>query len=177
MTTQAGTATTAEHRHDQDQYLTFMLGRETFALGILDIKEILEYAEPTEVPMMPAFIRGVVNLRGAAVPVVDLCARFGRPSTPVGKKTCIVIVETGGVDERHVLGVVVDAVNEVLEIPDTEIEPAPGFGASIRSDFIQGMGKVRGKFVIILDAGRVLSVAEMEQLAQAGPDTTAQSAA
>jgi purine-binding chemotaxis protein CheW len=177
MTIQAGIAPSAEHRHDQDQYLTFMLGRETFALGILAIKEILEYAEPTEVPMMPAFIRGVVNLRGAAVPVVDLCARFGRPSTPVGKKTCIVIVETGAADERHVLGVVVDAVNEVLQIPDTEIEPTPSFGASIRSDFIQGMGKVRGKFVIILDAERVLSVAEMEQLAQSGADTAAQSAA
>lgn len=170
QTTQANAAASAEHRHDQNQYLTFMLGRETFALGILAIKEILEYAEPTEVPMMPAFIRGVVNLRGAAVPVVDLCARFGRSSAPVGKKTCIVIVESGAGEERHVLGVVVDAVNEVLEIPDGEIEPAPSFGASIRSDFIQGMGKVRGKFVIILNAECVLSVSEMEMLARTDTD-------
>ena len=167
---------TDEHRHDQHQYLTFVLGRETFALGILCIKEILEYTPPTEVPMMPSFIRGVVNLRGAAVPVVDLCTRFGRVSAPVGKKTCIVIVEANSGDESHVLGVVVDAVNEVLEIPNTEIEPPPSFGSSIRTDFIQGMGKVRGKFVIILDVERVLSIDEMELLTQTSM-TPAQSAA
>lgn len=151
-------------RHDQHQYLTFMLGRETFALGILGIKEILEYTQPTDIPMMPDSIRGVVNLRGAVVPVIDLCARFGRASTPVSKKTCIVIVETSIDDERHVLGVLVDAVNEVLEIPVEDIEPPPTFGASIRADFIHGMGKVRGKFVIILDEGRVLSVEDLEKL-------------
>jgi purine-binding chemotaxis protein CheW len=158
----------AERRHDQNQYLTFVLGRETFALGILSIKEILEYSEPTEIPMMPAFIRGVVNLRGAAVPVVDLGARFGRPSAPVTKKTCVVIIETRVGDESHTLGVMVDSVNEVLEIPDSDIEPAPSFGASIRADFIQGMGKVRGKFVIILDVDRVLNIEELEMLTQAG---------
>lgn len=157
-----------DRRHDQNQYLTFMLGRETFALGILGIKEILEYAQPTDIPMMPSFIRGVVNLRGAVVPVVDLCARFGKPSTPVTKKTCVVIVETMLNGDRHVIGVVVDAVNEVLEIPNSEIEPPPTFGASVRSDFIRGMGKVRGKFVIILNEDRVLSVEEMENLARAG---------
>jgi purine-binding chemotaxis protein CheW len=116
---------------------------------------------------MPAFIRGVVNLRGAAVPVVDLCARFGRPSVAVTKKTCIVIIETRVEDESHVIGVMVDAVNEVIEIPGNEIEPPPSFGASIRADFIAGMGKVRGKFVIILDVDRVLCVEEMEMLTQA----------
>ncbi|MBM0105653.1 purine-binding chemotaxis protein CheW [Steroidobacter sp. S1-65] len=166
-----------ERRHDQNQYLTFVLGRETFALGILSIKEILEYSAPTEIPMMPAFIRGVVNLRGAAVPVVDLSARFGRPSTPVTKKTCVVIIETTVAEESHIIGVVVDAVNEVLEIPDTEIEPAPGFGASIRADFIQGMGKVRGKFVIILDVNRVLCIDEMEMLTQAATGDAVPSAA
>ncbi|GFE83351.1 chemotaxis protein CheW [Steroidobacter agaridevorans] len=167
MNKTAETIEDAERRHDQNQYLTFVLGRETFALGILSIKEILEYSPPTEIPMMPAFIRGVVNLRGAAVPVVDLCARFGRPSAAVTKKTCIVIVETRVEDESHVIGVVVDAVNEVLEIPGSEIEPAPSFGASIRADFIEGMGKVRGKFVMILDVDRVLCVEEMEMLTQA----------
>lgn len=152
------------HRHDQNQYLTFVLGRETFALGILSIKEILEYSPPTEIPMMPAFIRGVVNLRGAAVPVVDLCARFGWPSAPVTKKTCVVMIEARLGEESHVIGVVVDAVNEVLEIPNSEVEAAPSFGASIRADFIQGMGKVRGKFVIILDQNRVLCIEEMEML-------------
>jgi purine-binding chemotaxis protein CheW len=161
----------AEHRHDQNQYLTFMLGRETFALGILSIKEILEYTPPTEVPMMPAFIRGVVNLRGAAVPVIDLCARFGRAAAALTKKTCIVIMEVRAGEESHVVGVVVDAVNEVLEIPDGEVEPPPSFGASIRADFIRGMGKVRGKFVIILDVERVLSIDEMERLSQAAAPT------
>ena len=170
-TTAAAVEQDSERRHDQNQYLTFVLGRETFALGILSIKEILEYAAPTEIPMMPAFIRGVVNLRGAAVPVVDLCARFGRQSTPVTKKTCVVIVETRLGEESHVIGVVVDAVNEVLEIPNSDIEPAPSFGASIRADFIQGMGKVRGKFVIILDVDRVLCVEEMEMLTQVSADS------
>jgi purine-binding chemotaxis protein CheW len=158
-------ASNSEGRHDQNQYLTFVLGRETFAIGILGIKEILEYEAPTDVPMMPAFVRGVVNLRGMVVPVIDLCARFGRPSAPVTKKTCVVIVETRANEESQILGIVVDAVNEVLEIPHTEIEPAPSFGSSVRTDFIAGMGKVRDKFVVILDANRVLSLDEMENLA------------
>jgi purine-binding chemotaxis protein CheW len=117
--------------------------------------------------MMPAFIRGIVNLRGAVVPVIDLCARFGRTSTAITKKTCIVIVETSEREDRQVLGVLVDAVNEVLEIPGTDIEPAPSFGASVRTDFIDGMGKVRDKFVIILNVDSVLSVSEMETIASA----------
>ncbi|AMN46376.1 chemotaxis protein CheW [Steroidobacter denitrificans] len=161
-----------EPRHDLHQYLTFMLGRETFAFSILGIKEILEYTSPTDIPMMPAFIRGVVNLRGAAVPVVDLCARFDRSCTPITKKTCIVIIESGTEDERHVLGVLVDAVNEVLEIPDADIQPPPRFGASIRADFIHGMGKVRGKFVIILDRASVLSVEEMAAIAHSDAAVT-----
>jgi purine-binding chemotaxis protein CheW len=154
-------------RHDQHQYLTFVLGGETFALGILSIKEIMEYEIPTDVPMMPAFVRGVVNIRGAVVPVIDLCARFGRPSTAISKKTCIVIAETSVNGESQVLGVVVDAVNEVLEIPRSEIEPPPSFGVSVRTDFIHGMGKVRDKFVIILNVDSVLSVDDMETLAGA----------
>jgi len=159
--------TAAKERTDQSQYLTFVLGKETFAVGILIIKEILEYEEPTDVPMMPAFVRGVVNLRGTVVPVIDLSARFGRPSAAVTKRTCIVIIETALNDVRQVLGVVVDAVNEVLEIAATDIEPPPDFGTSIRTDFIQGMGKVRDKFVIILKVDSVLSTDEMEQLAGA----------
>lgn len=160
-------ANSQQGRHDQHQYLTFVLGGETFALGILSIKEIMEYEIPTDVPMMPAFVRGVVNIRGAVVPVIDLCARFGRPSAGISKKTCIVIVETSVNGESQVLGVVVDAVNEVLEIPHSEIEPPPSFGVSVRTDFIHGMGKVRDKFVIILNVDSVLSVDDMETLAGA----------
>jgi purine-binding chemotaxis protein CheW len=142
----------------------FMLGQETFALGILRIKEILEYQVPTEVPMMPEFIRGIVNLRGSVVPVIDLSARFGRPAAAVTKKTCIVILETQVDDERQVLGLVVDAVNEVLDIPQRDIEPPPSFGVSVRTDFIEGMGKVQDKFVIILNVDSVLSIHEMASI-------------
>ena len=155
------------------QYLTFSLGGEVFALGILNVKEIIEFGNITEIPMMPAFIRGVINLRGAVVPVIDLSARFGGPASTVSRRTCIVIVELGEGEERQDLGVIVDAVNEVLEIPRSEIEPPPTFGAKIRADFIQGMGKVEGHFVIILNVERVLSTEEITLLASMNGDTSA----
>ncbi|MDD5250967.1 MAG: chemotaxis protein CheW [Rhodocyclaceae bacterium] len=147
------------------QYLTFTLAGEMFAVGILNVKEIIEYGSLTEIPMMPAFIRGVINLRGAVVPVIDLAARFGGKATAIGRRTCIVIVEVQQDEGRHDIGIVVDAVSEVLEIPGAEIEPPPAFGARIRADFIAGMGKVNGRFVIILDILRVLSVEEMAVIA------------
>ena len=153
------------------QYLTFMLAQEQFAIGILGIKEIIEYQGVTEVPMMPPCVRGVINLRGAVVPVVDLLARFDRPSTPVTKRTCVVIVEAAcGADERQVMGLLVDAVNEVLDISAADIEPPPAFGARVRSDFIHGVGKVRGKFVLLLDVDRALSIDEIASLAQTAAD-------
>lgn len=155
------------------QYLTFTLAGETFAVGTLSVKEIIEYGQLTGVPMMPPSIRGVINLRGAVVPVIDLGARFGGRQTEVGRRTCIVILEVDHADEQQVIGVLVDAVNEVLEIAPADIEPPPAFGAHIRTDFIQGMGKVGGRFVILLDIGRVLSVDELAVLAQvAGSPTT-----
>lgn len=153
---------------EQSQYLTFLLGGEMFAIDILNIKEIIEYGTLTTVPMMPEFIRGVINLRGAVVPVVDLSVRFGRKSAEATKRTCVVILEIEAEGGRQDVGVVVDSVSEVLEIPRSEIEPAPSFGANIRADFIQGMGKINGQFVVILNAGCVLSVDEMAALAQAG---------
>jgi len=154
------------------QYLTFSLGGEVFALGILNVKEIIEFGNVTEIPMMPSFIRGVINLRGAVVPVIDLSARFGGSASAISRRTCIVIVELGSGDERQDLGVIVDAVNEVLEIPRSEIEPPPAFGARIRADFIQGMGKVDGRFVIILNVERVLSTEEIATLAGVGSGST-----
>lgn len=150
---------------EEGQYLTFQLAGEMFGIGILSIKEIIEYGRITAVPMMPNFVRGVINLRGRVVPVVDLLARFGRDSTPVGKRTGIVIVEVEtNENERQDIGVVVDAVSEVLAIPASEIERAPAFGARLRPDFISGMGKVNGKFVIILSVEKVLSVQELAEL-------------
>lgn len=152
---------------EHNQYLTFHLGGEMFAIGILSIKEIIEYGSLTEVPMMPEFIRGVINLRGAVVPVVDLSARFGRRRTEITRRTCIVIIEVESDGDKHDVGVVVDSVSEVLEIPAGEIEPAPSFGTRIRADFIQGMGKVGGKFVIILSVNNVLSLDDLALLENA----------
>jgi purine-binding chemotaxis protein CheW len=162
---------------DKKQYLTFMLGGERFSIGILCIKEIIWYANLTEVPMMPACIRGVINLRGAVVPVMDLSARFGKPATAVTKSTCIVIVEvahdaaTGSDGEPQSMGIVVDAVQAVLEIAASEIEPAPNFGARIRSDFIEGIGKVNDQFVILLNVNRVLSIEEIGAMSSSAAST------
>jgi purine-binding chemotaxis protein CheW len=150
---------------ETNQYLTFQLAGEMFAVGILNVKEIIEYGSLTEIPMMPSFIRGVINLRGAVVPVIDLAARFGGHATEAARRTCIVIVEVQQEEGRHDIGIMVDSVSEVLEIAAGEIEPPPAFGAKIRADFIAGMGKVDGKFVIILDILRVLSVDEMAAIA------------
>ncbi len=146
---------------EEQQYLTFTLGEEMFAIGILSIREIIEYGQLTDVPMTPPFIRGVINLRGAVVPVVDLAVRFGRQPRDVTRRTCIVIVDVTWSEGSQEMGVVVDAVSEVLEIPETDIEPPPEFGARIRIDFIRGMGKVAGKFVVLLDANKVLSLDEV----------------
>ena len=156
------------------QYLTFTLAGEMYGLGILNIKEIIEYGNLTEIPMMPVFIRGVINVRGGVVPVIDLLARFGGKKSEIGRRTCIVILELALDGGRHDIGVVVDAVSEVLEIPASEIEPPPTFGAKIRTDFIDGMGKVAGKFVIILNTQQVLSIDEMAVLANIGEQVEAQ---
>ena len=159
-------AVSAARASDLQQYLTFVLGGETFAIGILGIKEIIEYGDVTSVPMMPGFIRGVINLRGAVVPVIDLGARFGRQETALTRRTCIVIVEVHAENGRQDMGVIVDAVNEVLEIADDQIEPAPSLGARLRTEFIRGMGKVNGKFVILLNVDRVLSCDELANLGE-----------
>jgi purine-binding chemotaxis protein CheW len=153
-------ATRTAAANEPTQYLTFMLGAQVYAIGILGIKEIIEYPGLTVVPMMPACVRGVINLRGAVVPVMDLQSRFGRAVSPVTKASCIVIVELASAQDKQVIGVVVDAVNEVLDIAAADIEPPPAFGANIRSDFIAGIGKVKDRFVILLDLVNVLALDE-----------------
>jgi len=158
------------------QYLTFVLGGEVYALGILNIKEIIDYGDVTSVPMMPSFVRGVINLRGSVVPVVDLSASFGRGSTQIAKRTGIVIVETSCMNKDHDevirqdIGIIVDAVNEVVEIDSKDIEPPPSFGARIRPDFISGMAKKDNRFVIVLNTNQVLSIDEMATLSKASVD-------
>ena len=149
------------------QYLTFSLGEEVFAMDIRTVREIIQYGPMTTVPLMPGFVRGVINLRGAVVPVIDLQARFGRPAAHVGKKTCIVIFDAVRAGERVELGLLVDAVSEVIEIAAGQIEPAPNFGTTVRRDFIRGMGKVANRFVIILEPDKAFDVNEMAELCEA----------
>jgi len=151
---------------NQNQFLTFTLGGEVYAIEILSIREIIDYGNLTTVPMMPAFIRGVINLRGSVVPVVDLAARFGGEPAEITKRTGIIIIEIVDGETTMNIGAVVDGVNEVLEIPPSDIEPPPSFGARIRTDFIKGMGKVDGKFLVLLDVANVLSVDELSLLDQ-----------
>lgn len=156
------------------QYLTFALAGEMYAVGILNVKEIIEYGHLTEIPRVPTFIRGVINLRGAVVPVVDLAVMFGGKASKVQKRTCNVIVEVRTDDSKHDLGIMVDAVSEVLEINGSDIEPPPSFGTKVRADFIAGMGKVAGKFVIILDIQQVLSSDQMETVSNVSAQAEAE---
>jgi len=150
------------------QYLTFTLGEEVFAMDIRTVREIIQYGPMTPVPLMPAFVRGVINLRGAVVPVIDLKARFGQPAAVVGKKSCIVIFDALREGERVELGLLVDAVSEVIDIPPSQIEPPPSFGTAVRRDFIRGMGKVANRFVILLEPDKALDVEEMAALCESG---------
>ncbi|MES2957479.1 MAG: chemotaxis protein CheW [Pseudomonadota bacterium] len=155
------------------QYLTFTLGEEVFAMDIVTVREIIQYGPMTTVPLMPAFVRGVINLRGAVVPVIDLQARFGRAAADVGKKTCIVIFDAVRSGERVELGLLVDAVSEVIEIAADQIEPPPNFGTTVRRDFIRGMGKVANRFVIILEPDKALDVNDMAQLCESAQEALA----
>ena len=158
---------------EQQQYLTFMLSGETYAISIIRIKEIIQYGRLTEVPRTLNFIRGVINLRGAVVPVIDLGARFGKPSTPVGRGNSIIIIEVEIDDATHSVGVMVDALSAVLDISDSGIAPPPTFGSNIHAEFIAGMGKINGGFVIILNIQQVLSMEDMATLAAVGSAPTA----
>lgn len=148
------------------QYLTFILAEGVFAIDISAVREIIQYGQMTSVPLMPDFVRGVINLRGAVVPVIDLQARLGKPKATVGKKTCIVIFDAWRDGERIEMGLMVDAVSEVIDIAADQIEPPPQFGGPVRREFIKGMGKVAGRFVIILEPQKALDVEEMAALCQ-----------
>lgn len=161
----------SKQRSGTGQYLTFLLSGDLYALGILNIKEIIQYGDLTEVPMMPTFIRGVINLRGKVVPVIDLAVRFGKGGTAVSRRTSIIIIEmmqTDMVDqfEAQSLGIMVDAVNEVIDIAGVDIEPPPTFGAKLRPDFISGMAKHLGRFIILLNLESVLSIQELSSIGQ-----------
>jgi purine-binding chemotaxis protein CheW len=147
------------------QFLTFVLNDETYGVGILHIREIIEYDNLTVVPLMPDFISGVINLRGNVVPVVNLARRFEHQAKEIGKRTSIVIIDIKDTEGESVeVGMVVDIVNEVIELASSDIAAAPTFGAKIRTDFIQGMGKIDDKLMILLDVNNVLSINELSSV-------------
>ncbi|MDX1811484.1 MAG: chemotaxis protein CheW [Gammaproteobacteria bacterium] len=145
-----------------EKYLSFMVNQEIFAFDVLNIKEIIEYGETTRVPLTPAYIRGVINLRGSVVPVIDLAVRLGKPSSAVTKRTCVVIVEKRYDEQVINLGVTIDSINEVFGVKEEEMEPAPAFGAGIDSLFIKSMVKKENSFITLLDMDKVL---DLESLA------------
>ncbi len=152
--------------HDQDcqQYLTFELRQENYGMSIDSVKEIIPYANVTSVPLMPDFVIGVLNLRGDVVPIIDLSLRFGKAATEIKPRSCIVILEISFNQETVMLGFVVDAVTEVVDIDEQQIELPPTFGAKIESKFIHGITNVAGDLLILLQGDQVLSVDEMISL-------------
>jgi purine-binding chemotaxis protein CheW len=155
-------------KQDALQYLTFSLGDEVFAMDIRTVREIIQHGAMTVVPLMPEFVRGIINLRGAVVPVIDLQSRFGRPKAQVGKKTCVIIFDVGAEGDKVELGLLVDAVSEVIDISPAAIEPPPQFGTSIQREFIRGLGKVGSEFIVILEPERALNIDDMVALAEQG---------
>lgn len=145
------------------QYLTFSLRDEVFAMDIRCVREIVQYGAITTVPLMPVFVRGVVNVRGTVLPVIDLQARFGRNPSEIGSKTCVVIFDAVHDGEKVELGLMVDAVSEVLDIALSQIEPPPHFGTTITREFIHGMAKINGVFIVIVDLQHALDIADMVQ--------------
>ena len=140
----------------EGKYLTFALSNEEYGLEILKVREIIDYIEVTAVPQTPHYIKGVINLRGQVIPVVDLRAKFGMATTEVTDETCIIVVEIAQSGRKFNTGIVVDRVQEVLDIDGEQIEEAPQFGASVDTDFILGMGKIGESVKILLDINRVL---------------------
>jgi purine-binding chemotaxis protein CheW len=153
----------------QQQFLTFLIAGEEYGIGILRVKEIIEYEPLTRVPTMPKCIRGVINLRGSVVPVIDLSVKFGLGESAVTRFTCIIIVEVDLDGTPTLMGLMSDSVSQVVELTPEEIEPAPAFGTRIRVDHLLGMGKIDKKFIMIFDVDRVLSIDELLAACSAQP--------
>jgi purine-binding chemotaxis protein CheW len=152
----------------EGQYLTFKLSEEVYAIEIIRVREVLDYTKVTKVPNTPDFMEGVINLRGGVVPVVDLRLKFGMDSTRKTVDTCIIIADVTVDDEQTLIGALADSVKEVIDLEADHIEPAPKIGTRIDTDFIQGMGKRDGEFIIILDINKVFSVNEFSMVQAAG---------
>ncbi len=146
------------------KYLSFFLGDEEYGLKILKVREIIGLMEITSVPQTPGFIKGVVNLRGKVIPVIDLRLKFGMEPAEYTDETCIIVVDIG----HAMMGILVDTVSEVLDIAEDQIEPSPSFGSKINTDFILGMGKIKDQVKILLEIDRVLSAEELAVVSEAG---------
>jgi len=151
----------------EGKYLTFTLGNEEYGIGILKIKEIIGMMPITAVPQTPDFVKGVINLRGKVIPVVDLRLRFGMEEMEYNERTCIIVVEIEGQSGNVIIGIVVDSVSEVLNIKGEEIEDTPTFGTRLNTDYILGIAKMSGGVKILLDIDRVLTSEEIEILDKA----------
>jgi purine-binding chemotaxis protein CheW len=152
----------------EGKYLTFALGPEEYGLEILKVREIIGYMEITAVPQTPGHVKGVINLRGQVIPVIDLRAKFGMETAEVTEQTCIIVVETSRGDHKFSTGIVVDRVQEVLDIAGDNIEEAPQFGSSVNTDFILGMGKIGDSVKILLDIDKVLAGTDFESFSGMG---------
>jgi purine-binding chemotaxis protein CheW len=148
------------------QYLTFRLARETFAVDVAKVREILDFVAITKVPQTPEFMRGVINLRGSVVPVVDMKLKFGMEPTEKTVNTCIIVLEVIIESETTIVGALADSVQEVVELDPSQIEPPPRIGMKLNIDFIKGMGKLNNEFVIILDSDKIFSFDEGTVLAE-----------
>ncbi len=148
------------------KYLTFHLGKELYAINIMAVREILEYEEVTSMPMMPDFICGAINLRGRAVPVIDLARRMCQGEAAYSGRACIIIVEMRYDETTLDVGVIVDAVNRVIDLKTSDIDTTPTFGGNIRTDFLTGLGKVDGQFIILLNIEKVLSMDDLRILSE-----------
>ena len=166
--TPAGDSTGVKVMHEREgKYLTFVLNEEEYGIGILKIKEIIGMMPITTVPQTPEFVKGVINLRGKVIPIVDLRARFGMDTIDYTERTCIIVVEIEGPAGMMMIGIVVDAVSEVLNIKGEHIEDTPTFGTKLNTDYILGMAKMEGGVKILLDIDQVLSAEEVAVLDKA----------
>lgn len=153
---------------ETNKYLSFLLDNEIYAFGISQVREVLDYTEITKVPKMPDFLKGIINLRGGVVPVVDLRKKFGLPPAEKSVNTCIIIMDITIENEKTLIGALADSVQEVMTIEPDQIEPPPKIGTRLDTEFIRGMGKKNDKFIIIIDIDKVFSRGETYMLQETG---------
>jgi purine-binding chemotaxis protein CheW len=161
---------TVAEKEETTTYLTFVLGTESFGVDVRNVREVLDFTSITRVPRMPEFMRGVINLRGSVVPVIDMRLKFGMEKAEDTVDTCVIVTEISLDGETTVVGALADAVKEVFDLETGQIEPPPRIGTSLNTEFIRGMGKHDEEFIIILDIDRVFSAEELALVAEERPE-------